>query len=148
MSADTEQVGGDHYRSKAIQPWDAMAAWMTPEEFRGYLRGNVIKYVARCNDKGGVEDLQKARHYLDKLIEVSGAGADIGGGPDIAGLDIFPLLPLVVGGKYRRRNGRIATIIQDDGTHAPFQCDDMSWLRADGTDYNKESGYDLVERIA
>lgn len=69
MSADDRQVGGDHYKSKAIRPWDAMRAWMTPEEFRGYLRGNVIKYTARCNDKGGVQDLEKARHYLDKLIE-------------------------------------------------------------------------------
>ena len=71
-TVDAIQVGGDHYRSKAVQPWEAMAAWMTPEEFAGFLRGNVIKYVARCNDKGGIEDLRKARHYLDKLIEVIG----------------------------------------------------------------------------
>lgn len=70
-TADAIQIGGDHYRSKSIQPWEAMAAWMTAEEFAGFLRGNVIKYVARCMDKGGVEDLKKARHYLDKLIEVS-----------------------------------------------------------------------------
>jgi hypothetical protein len=44
---------------------------MTPEEFRGYLWGNVIKYGARWQKKGGVEDLKKQRHYLDKLIEVS-----------------------------------------------------------------------------
>ena len=42
---------------------------MSKEEFNGFLRGNVIKYIAR--DKGGVEDLKKARHYLDKLIEES-----------------------------------------------------------------------------
>lgn len=62
------QVGGDHYASKTIQPWDSMRAWMTPEEFKGYLRGNVIKYVARCWDKNGVEDLEKAKHYLEELI--------------------------------------------------------------------------------
>jgi hypothetical protein len=44
---------------------------MSPEAFVGFLRGNVIKYVARCDAKGGVEDLRKARHYLDKLIEES-----------------------------------------------------------------------------
>lgn len=66
-----QQIGGDHYRSKTIQPWDAMEAWMSPEQFRGFLRGNVIKYVARCDDKGGVEDLKKARHYLDKLLEMN-----------------------------------------------------------------------------
>jgi hypothetical protein len=65
------QVGGTHYINKPVQPWAAMEAWMTGEEFTGYLRGNVIKYMARCNDKGGVEDLKKARHYLDKLIEVT-----------------------------------------------------------------------------
>jgi hypothetical protein len=40
---------------------------MSREEFIGFLRGNVIKYVAR--EKNPVEDLKKARHYLDKLIE-------------------------------------------------------------------------------
>lgn len=62
------QVGGSHYQ-KVIQPWDAMRAWMTPEQFAGFLRGNIIKYVARYDGKGGAEDLKKARHYLDKLIE-------------------------------------------------------------------------------
>jgi hypothetical protein len=70
MSADDMQVGGEHYRNKDIQPWTAMQAWMTPEQFKGFLWGNVIKYVARWQDKGGVEDLRKARHYMDKLIEV------------------------------------------------------------------------------
>jgi len=63
------QIGGDHYQ-KTIQPWDAMEAWMSREQFIGYLRGNAIKYLARCDDKGGLEDLQKAQHYLAKLIEV------------------------------------------------------------------------------
>ena len=70
MSANDMQVGGEHYQSKSIQPWDAMQAWMTPEQFKGFLWGNVIKYIARWQDKGGVEDLRKARHYMDKLIEV------------------------------------------------------------------------------
>ena len=69
-TANATQVGGNHYASKAVQPWDAMQAWMSREEFTGYLRGNVIKYMARCNDKGGIEDVKKARHYIDKLIEV------------------------------------------------------------------------------
>ena len=69
-TANATQIGGNHYASKAIQPWDAMQAWMSREEFAGYLRGNVIKYMARCNDKGGIEDVKKARHYIDKLIEV------------------------------------------------------------------------------
>lgn len=63
------QVGGTHYKDLAVQPWDAMQAWMSEDEFRGFLRGNVVKYIARCEDKGGVEDLKKAQHYLEKLIE-------------------------------------------------------------------------------
>ena len=63
------QIGGNHYTSKTVQPWQAMQSWMSREEFTGFLRGNVIKYIARCNEKGGIEDLKKARHYLDKLIE-------------------------------------------------------------------------------
>jgi hypothetical protein len=69
MSARESQVGGDHYKSKAIQPWDAMQAWMSKEAFMGFLQGNVIKYVARWQEKGGYDDLRKARHYLDKMIE-------------------------------------------------------------------------------
>ena len=68
--AKNRQVGGDHYVSKDIQPWSAMESWMSEEAFKGYIWGNVIKYVARWEDKGGVEDLEKAKHYLDKLISI------------------------------------------------------------------------------
>lgn len=67
--ASNRQVGGDHYRQKTIQPWTAMESWMTREEFEGYLRGNVIKYIARYKDKNGIEDVYKARHYLERLTE-------------------------------------------------------------------------------
>jgi len=63
------QIGGNHYKNKSIQPWDAMQSWMPRDEFIGFLRGNAIKYLARCWDKDGLTDLKKARHYLDKLIE-------------------------------------------------------------------------------
>lgn len=75
MSEDVQnyQVGGDHYTVLAVQPWDAMRAWMSPEQFHGFLRGNVIKYIARAgrkSDPGGeIQDLKKARHYLDALIQ-------------------------------------------------------------------------------
>ena len=70
MMTDTYQVGGEHYTSKSVQPWQAMESWMSEEQFKGFLRGNVIKYVARYDEKGGKIDLQKAKHYLDKLIEM------------------------------------------------------------------------------
>ena len=63
------QVGGEHYVSKSVQPWDAMEAWMPEAEFNGFLWGNAIKYLARWTDKGGRNDLLKARHYIDKLLE-------------------------------------------------------------------------------
>ena len=62
---DKKQVGGDHYTKLEIQPWEAMQAWLTPEEFRGFLKGNVIKYLART--KNPKDDLLKAQLYLEKL---------------------------------------------------------------------------------
>lgn len=65
MSSNDEQVGGSHYKSKTIQPWDYII-----QNNLGYLEGCIVKYISRYGEKGGVEDLRKARHYLDKLIEV------------------------------------------------------------------------------
>jgi hypothetical protein len=48
-----------------------MEAWMTPEQFVGFLRGNAIKYLARADVKGGLQDIRKAQHYINKLVEVS-----------------------------------------------------------------------------
>lgn len=66
MTANEEQVGGRHYIEKAIQPWDYIVA-----NNLGYLEGCIVKYVTRYKDKGGIEDLVKAVHYLEKLIEVT-----------------------------------------------------------------------------
>ena len=70
--ADKRQVGGDHYKTMKVQPWDAMEAWLTPEEFIGFLRGNIIKYQARATtDKEPFEVMiGKAAHYQQKLDEV------------------------------------------------------------------------------
>ena len=64
LTANDVQVAGTHYKGKAIQPWDYIVG-----NNLGYLEGNIVKYVSRWKDKGGVDDLRKARHYLDKLIE-------------------------------------------------------------------------------
>ena len=66
LKANDVQVAGTHYKGKAIQPWDYIVG-----NDLGYLEGNIVKYVSRWKDKGGVDDLKKARHYLDKLIEVN-----------------------------------------------------------------------------
>jgi hypothetical protein len=65
MAANEKQIGGKHYKAKGIQPWD----YIISNEL-GYLEGNIIKYVSRYPEKGGLEDLLKAKHYLEKLIEV------------------------------------------------------------------------------
>lgn len=65
-TANEIQIGGDHYKEKTIQPWDFIAANQL-----GYFEGNIVKYVSRWQNKGGINDLKKARHYLDKLIELS-----------------------------------------------------------------------------
>lgn len=57
-----------HYES-SIDPIDFMRANVPPAELRGFLRGNVLKYISRFDKKNGVEDLRKCRHYLDMLIE-------------------------------------------------------------------------------
>lgn len=75
-SPNTKQVGGDHYSKHRIQPWDVMQEYMSPEAFQGYLQGNVIKYVLRYKDKGGVQDLEKAQHYLEMLISVQEIGKE------------------------------------------------------------------------
>ena len=71
VRADNSQVGGSHYKDMAVQPWHVMQAVMTPEEFRGFLKGNIIKYSMRAGQKGSAqEDADKARHYMQKLAEV------------------------------------------------------------------------------
>jgi len=73
IRADDVQVAGDHYKTLDVQPWAAMQAWMTAEQFRGFLLGSAIAYLGRFNaeapGKGGLADVKKARHVLDKLIE-------------------------------------------------------------------------------
>ena len=66
MSALEEQVSGSHYKDKAIQPVEYIFM-----NNIGYMEGNVIKYVSRWQDKGGLNDLLKAKHYIELLIELN-----------------------------------------------------------------------------
>lgn len=59
----------EHYRTGGIQPIEYMRLKMSKERYAGFLQGNVIKYISRYEHKGGVEDLKKAKHYLELLIE-------------------------------------------------------------------------------
>lgn len=60
------QVGGDHYKKQAIQPIEYIEA-----NNLGSHEANVVKYVSRWKDKNGVEDLKKAKWYLERLIEIN-----------------------------------------------------------------------------
>ena len=65
MSALETQVDGSHYKKLKIQPIEYIHA----NEI-GYMEGNVIKYVSRWKDKNGIKDLEKAKHYIELLIEL------------------------------------------------------------------------------
>lgn len=58
-----------HYTSGKIEVIKIMEDQLTPEEYRGYIKGQVIKYITRERYKNGLEDLKKARWYLDRLIK-------------------------------------------------------------------------------
>lgn len=59
------QVGGGHYKKMAIQVVEYVH-----KNGIGYMEGSAIKYLSRWRDKGGIEDLKKARHFIDLLIEM------------------------------------------------------------------------------
>tara|TARA_R110001632_G_scaffold34157_3_gene87263 strand:- start:450 stop:665 length:216 start_codon:yes stop_codon:yes gene_type:complete len=69
MSKDN--INPDHYISDAIECIDAIKASMSAEQFRGHLKACCMKYLWRYENKNGVEDLKKARWYLDKLIQIN-----------------------------------------------------------------------------
>lgn len=70
LTANSRQVGGDHYASP-IQHWDYVVANDIP-----YLEAMVIKYLTRWRKKGGADDIRKAQHFLQKLFEVEGIAWD------------------------------------------------------------------------
>lgn len=62
--ANAVQHGGTHYKALKYETWDVILDWGL-----GYLDGNAVKYLSRWRQKGGIEDLRKAKHYIEKLIE-------------------------------------------------------------------------------
>jgi len=71
MNADEYQIGGTHYREMKVQPWNVMESILTPEEFLGFIKGNIIKYSMRQGRKdGSKDDAEKAIHYMYKLNQM------------------------------------------------------------------------------
>lgn len=62
-----DNINPEHYKGE-IETFDYLMDKLTEEELSGFCKGNIIKYVTREKHKGGVEDLKKARWYLEKLI--------------------------------------------------------------------------------
>lgn len=69
LSANQRQVGGDHYKNGVLEHWDLIEQYGI-----GYLEGCATKYIARWRKKNGLQDLEKADHYVQKLIELHDAG--------------------------------------------------------------------------
>lgn len=63
-----DKINPEHYKTGGIETIDFIKAKLTGEQFKGYLAGNVIKYLSRFEHKAGEEDLQKARWYLNRLL--------------------------------------------------------------------------------
>ena len=68
--ADVDKINPGYYKDCPIEIIDCIKSILTnePDAFKGYLKGNIIKYISRENKKGGIEDLKKAKWYLNKLI--------------------------------------------------------------------------------
>jgi hypothetical protein len=66
MKSYKKQVGGNHYKKYKIQPVEFII-----KNNIGFVEGNVIKYILRFKDKGGIADLEKAKHYIELLIDSS-----------------------------------------------------------------------------
>jgi len=64
MKSYKNQVGGSHYKNYKIQPVEFII-----KNNIGFVEGNIIKYVLRFKEKGGVVDLEKAKHYIELLID-------------------------------------------------------------------------------
>jgi UDP-3-O-acyl-N-acetylglucosamine deacetylase len=77
MSALDKQVAGDHYKKLGIQPVEYMHANNIP-----FMEGCAIKYLTRWRDKGGIADLEKAKHFIELLIELETRRANSQAKPD------------------------------------------------------------------
>lgn len=69
VNANSRQVGGGHYKTEhGLEHWDVVAMFGLD-----YFQGQITKYVMRHRKKNGIQDLEKARHFLDKYIELERA---------------------------------------------------------------------------
>ena len=65
----TDNINPNHYKVGGIETWDYLKAKLSPTQLAGFALGNCVKYISRSDHKGKIEDLRKAKWYLDKIIE-------------------------------------------------------------------------------
>ena len=89
------QVGGSHYKDMKIQP----SEFINKNELQ-FAEGNAIKYICRHGSKGGLQDLQKAKHYIDMIIERDyedeSKNGSVDSGVDISYNDVDPSLTITL----------------------------------------------------
>ena len=69
MDANEKQIGGNHYKTMGIEPWDVVDTWPTEQQI-GYYRGGALKYIMRMGTKDENEqEIAKGQHYIEKLLE-------------------------------------------------------------------------------
>jgi hypothetical protein len=108
MSANDTQISGNHYKDKTVQPWDYIAA-----NNLGYFEGNVVRYISRWKDKGGVDDLRKAKHYIEKLIELETQVKD-------ESKTIHGFIPWTGGCSPVANNVKVEVLLSDQSKHIRF----------------------------
>lgn len=70
MKAQKTQIGGDHYLKMGIQPWTVVDTWPIEQRI-GFYRGGALKYLMRMGTKDEqAQEISKAKHYIEKLLEV------------------------------------------------------------------------------
>jgi len=114
------QIGGTHYKSP-IQHWDFVAS-----NNLDYFQGQITKYVARWKNKGGMQDLLKARHFLDKYIALQTPKEDLSVGlpvSDLLGRTKGELHPsIAVKGHSEVQMGKFCTCATDPMFCALHEC--------------------------
>lgn len=69
-AANTRQVAGDHYKKMGVEPWDVVDTWPAEQKIGAY-RAGALKYIMRAGTKDPFkQDIEKAQHYLQKLLEI------------------------------------------------------------------------------
>lgn len=63
-----DNINPVHYKKLGVETIEVIRGSMSEEQYEGFLKGNILKYLARYKNKNGIEDLRKAEWYLKKLI--------------------------------------------------------------------------------